>query len=568
MSPLDWTVFVAYLVLIVVVGAAQARKSRGLTGYFLAERSVPWWAIGLSVMATQASAITFIGTTGQAYEDGMRFVQFYFGLPLAMVVISAVFVPIYYRLRVFTAYEYLETRFDLKVRMLGALLFLLGRGLAAGITIYAPAIILSSVLGWSLGFTNLGIGLAVILYTVVGGTKAVSQTQKQQMVVILLGMLAAAGVAISHLPAGVSLDDATAVAGALGRMNVVRFDFDLSDRYNIWSGVLGGFFLALSYFGTDQSQVQRYLSGRSVAESRLGLLFNGMLKIPMQFVILYIGIIVFVVFQFVAPPVFFNAPTLERVAAGEHAGELREVEGRWDEAWAARRDLATRFVEARRAGDVEEELAAREELVRAQRQMDEVRADAKAVIARADPDAELKDSDYIFISFVLRFLPAGLVGLLVAVILSAAMSSTASELNALGSTTTVDFYRRAIRPDASAAHYVWVSRAFTIFWGLLAVAFATFASLLDNLIQAVNILGSLFYGTILGIFLVAFFLKRVQATPVFVAALAAQAIVAGLFVFSDVGFLWFNVIGCAVVVGLALVLQPLIRTVSRSRRAR
>ena len=558
MKGLDWAVLVGTITFIVVYGVWRNRSQSTLESYLRGDNELRWPTIGLSIMATQASAITFLSMPGQAYEDGMRFVQFYFGLPLAMVFISVVIVPIYYRLRVYTAYEYLENRFDLKVRLFGALLFLVGRGLAAGITIYAPAIILSSVLGWSLNGTNLVIGVAVILYTVVGGTKAVSQTQKQQMVVIMLGMIAAFGVAIAALPDGVSLHEATSVAGALGRMNVVNLELDFSDRYNIWSGVLGGFFLSLSYFGTDQSQVQRYLSGRSVAESRLGLLFNGMLKIPMQFLILYIGVVVFMVYAFIMPPVFFNGPTLEATRAGAHGAEIADVEARWASTWEERRDHIRTFVAAEESGDPHRAAAARAALVASQGQLDVLRGEARDVIEAADPDAELKDSDYIFISFVLSFLPIGLVGLLVAVILSAAMSSTASELNALGSTTTIDFYKRAIRPGASPRETLLASKAFTVMWGALALSFAMFASLLDNLIQAVNILGSIFYGTVLGIFLVGFFITRVGANAVFFGALIAQATVVALFLWSDLGFLWYNVLGCAAVITASLVLEPLL----------
>lgn len=555
MTPLDWAVLVGTITFIVGYGVWRYRHAATMDSYLRGDGDMRWPTIGLSVMATQASAITFLSMPGQAHEDGMRFVQFYFGMPLAMIVVSKVIVPIYYKLRVYTAYEYLESRFDVRVRLFAALLFLIGRGLAAGITIYAPAIILSSVLGWSLHHTNLAIGLAVILYTVVGGTKAVSQTQKQQMIVIMAGMVIAFIIAIFSLPDDVSLYDATATAGALGRMNIVNLEFDPSDRYNIWSGLLGGFFLSLSYFGTDQSQVQRYLSGSSVTQSRLGLLFNGALKIPMQFFILYIGVVVFAVFFFVRPPVFFNEPAIAAVHATAHSEEMTRVQSRWTTAWQTRKNHVQSFISARKSGDSAQIDGARVKLQSAQKDLDGVRSEARAVIAKATPQAELKDSDYIFIAFVLRFLPHGLIGLLIAVILSAAMSSTASELNALGSTTTIDFYKRVIRPNASREHYLTASKTFTVAWGAVALAFASFASLLDNLIQAVNILGSIFYGTVLGIFLAAFFLKRVGGTAVLVGALIAQASVVALFVSSDVGFLWFNVIGCAIVLGVASVVQ-------------
>lgn len=559
MTGLDWSVLLGTIAFIVAYGVWKTRGITTTEGYLRGGNELKWHTVGLSIMATQASAITFLSMPGQAYEDGMGFVQFYFGLPIAMVVISVVIVPIYYRLRVYTAYQYLESRFDVRVRMLGAFLFLVSRGLAAGITIYAPAIILSSLMGWSLNATNLAIGVLVILYTVMGGTKAVSQTQKQQMVIMLGGILFAAIVMIDQLPEGVSLDGAVAAAGALGKTEVVDLSFDLTSRYNIWSGVLGGFFLAMAYFGTDQSQVQRYLSGQSVAQSRLGLLFNGMLKIPMQFVILFVGVLVFVFYLFQPPPVFFNEPARQQVYQTQYAGQMADIEKAWTKAFERRRDRARDLVNAVEAGDAAAEAAAKKSLQEAHAEMTGLRKQAKATIKAADPDAETKDSDYIFLTFVLTALPAGMVGLLLAVILSAAMSSTASELNALGSTTTIDFYKRAFKPEASDKHYLRASKLFTMGWGLLAVAFATFASLLDNLIQAVNILGSIFYGTVLGIFLVGFFLKAVGARAVLAAAVVAQATVVVIFVATDIGYLWYNVIGCAVVVLLALMLQPILR---------
>ncbi len=559
MTTLDWLVLVGTLGFIVVYGAWKTRHVHDLDGYFRAGNTMSWPTIGLGIMATQASAITFLSTPGQAYEDGMRFVQFYLGLPLAMIVISAVFVPIYYRLKVYTAYEYLEHRFDVRVRWLGAALFLIQRGLAAGITIYAPAIILSAIMGWPLGVTNVAMGFAVVAYTVTGGTAAVGQTQKQQMIVMLAGMVIAAVLIVLRLPDGVSLPAAIKVAGALDRMNVVRFELDPSSRYTFWSGITGGFFLALAYFGTDQSQVQRYLAGRSVTESRLGLLFNGMLKIPMQFVILFTGVMVFVFYLFTPPPIFFNAPTLARVAAGEHAPALRTLQGRFDAAFARQRDAATAYVAALDGPDAAA-AAAKATLRAAAAEVGTVRAEVKDLVARAVPDAETKDADYVFLSFVLAYVPRGLVGLLVAVILCAAMSSIAAELTALGSTTTIDFYKRlrGERGD-SARHDLVASKLFTALWGLVAVGFAAFASLLDNLIEAVNILGSIFYGTVLGLFVVAFFVAWVSATPVLIAALVAQTLVIALFFTSGIGFLWYNVIGCATVVLVAIVLEGIRR---------
>jgi Na+/proline symporter len=564
LSALDWVVLISTIGFIVAWGAWKSRGITDIDGYLKGDNELKWLTIGLSIMATQASAITFLSVPGQAFEDGMGFIQFYFGLPIAMVIISAFIVPIYYRLKVYTAYEYLETRFDLKTRLLGAFLFLIQRGLAAGITIYAPAIILSSILGWSLNATNMIIGGVVIMYTVSGGTKAVSHTQKQQMVVIMAGMITAAVVVVRSLPSDVSIGDALSLAGALGRMNIVDFELDFSNRYNFWSGITGGLFLALSYFGTDQSQVQRYLSGKSLKESRLGLLFNGILKIPMQFLILMIGVMLFAFHQFSPPPIFFNEPTLERVYETEYAPEMEALDAEWDQAWVVRSAAARQFVDSHQAGDEAGERAARQALLTAEKATNAIRARGKELIAKALPSAETKDSDYIFIRFVLHHLPSGLVGLLVAVILSAAMSSTASELNALGATTTVDIYRRALNKDASDAHYLRASKAFTVMWGLIAVAFATFASLLDNLIQAVNILGSIFYGTILGIFLVAFFVKRVHGNAVFMSALLSQATVIALYLLSDIGFLWYNVIGCVLVMGTSLVVQAMMGRASNA----
>ncbi len=555
MTALDWIVLCATTAVIVGWGIARYRGARTMDGYLRSGNSLRWPTIGLSVMATQASAITFLSVPGQAYEDGMRFIQFYFGLPLAMIVVSAVFVPIYYRLKVYTAYEYLESRFDLKVRLLGAGLFLVSRGLAAGITIYAPAILLSAILGWPLHLTIVGIGVVVLLYTVVGGSEAVSQTQRQQMVVILAGMVATGFVAFGKLPAGVGLGDAVSLAGALGRVNAVDASFTFHDRYNLWSGLTGGFFLALAYFGTDQSQVGRYLGGKSVTESRLGLLFNGVFKIPMQAAILFIGVLVFVFHVFVAPPVFWNGPALAAARASADGPAIAVLEDRWAGDVEARRQAATAFMDAEHTGDTSAQNAARAELTAAQGRMDETRTLAKAAIHAAVPTAETKDADYIFLSFALANLPKGLLGLLVAVILAAAMSAVSAELTALASTATMDYYRRLVRPDADKRHTVRVSRLFTLGWGLLALAFASFASLVDNLIQAVNILGSLFYGTVLGIFMVAFFVKRVGATAVFWAALVTEASVFACFLFTDIGYLWFNVIGCFGVVGLASLLQ-------------
>jgi len=550
-SALDWAVLGGTLVAIVAYGLWKTRGPSNMADYVHGGYRDRWLTIGLGVMATQASAITFLSMPGQAYEDGMRFVQFYFGLPVAMVVLSIAFIPRFYRLRVLTAYEYLESRFDLKTRQLAAFLFLLQRGLSAGITIYAPAIVLSKVLGWPLNATCLAIGAVVILYTVAGGTRAVSQTQKHQMVVMLGGMVVAFVVIVHRLPSELSFGHAVAIAGTLGKMNVVDFSPDLGSRYTFWSGLTGGCFLAMAYFGTDQSQVQRYLSGRSVTESRLGLLFNGLLKVPMQFLILFVGVMVFVFYQFNAPPLFFNEPELARVAATPRGAELRALEARHQATFADKRVEVSRLAAGLDAGDAAAIADARSRLRAAAAADDAVRGEARSLIAAALPRAETHDADYVFLTFVMANLPRGLIGLLLAVILCAAMSSTASELTALGGCTVVDFYRRSFRPNATDAHYLKVAKLATGAWGLVAVAFAGFASLVDNLIQAVNILGSLFYGTILGIFLCAFFFRRLRATPVFIAAIASEVLVVALWTWTKIGFLWFNVIGCVAVVLLS-----------------
>jgi Na+/proline symporter len=554
-SILDWIVLVGTLAAIVGYGIWKARGKQDMARYLRGGNQDRWHTIGLSVMATQASAITFLSTPGQAYQDGMRFIQFYFGLPLAMIVLSIVFLPRYFQLHVYTAYEFLEGRFDRKTRQLTAFLFLLQRGLSAGITIYAPAIILSSVLGWSLRLTCLCIGGMVIVYTVVGGARAVSQTQKQQMVVMLGGMVVAFFVIVAHLPPEISLGKALHIAGTLGKLEAIDLSVNPSVRYTLWSGLLGGFFLAMAYFGTDQSQVQRYLGARSVAESRLGLLFNGLVKIPMQALILFVGVMVFVFYQFNAPPLFFNQSELARARHTPLAGELAALDQAHTVAFEHKRSELWQLERALDRHDVAAIAASEESVRKAEFATTAIREKARQTIARALPDAHTRDTDYIFLSFVMRNLPRGVVGLLLVVIFCAAMSAVAGELSALASTTVVDFYRCSLRPNASDAHYVRAAKFFTAMWGVLAVLFATFASLLDNLIQAVNILGSLFYGTILGIFLVAFSRWTVRGTAVFLAALVAEGVVVGMFLGTRVSFLWYNVIGCVCVVLFSGVLQ-------------
>ena len=552
-KPLDWAVFVATVAFILGYGASRARGAEDVDAYFRGGRKLRWPTIGLSVMATQASAITFLSTPGQAYEDGLRFVQLYFGLPLAMVLICAVFVPIYRRLNLYTAYEYLEHRFDVRVRYLGALLFLIQRGLAAGITIYAPAIVLSSILGWSLEATTLGVGSLIVVYTVAGGVGVVGRSQKQQMIVMLLGMLFALGTVLRRVAPDASPLDAVRLAGALGRMNSVSFELDLSDRYNFWSGITGGLFLALAYFGTDQSQVQRYLAAPSVAESRLGLLLNGILKVPMQCLILFIGVMVYVFYLFTQPPISFNPSLLDRARQTSHAGELSALEQRHERLFHAQRDAARVYLAMRDSG--QDATHAKESLRSAAAESAELRGTAKELLKRAVPDAESNDTDYVLLTFVLRYVPSGFVGLLIAAILCAAMSSTASELTALGSTSTLDCYLRVRGEPPSARHGLLVSKLFTAFWGLVAVSFASLAALLDNLVEAVNILGSLFYGTMLGLFLVGFFIRPIGATAVLLGAVVAEGCVLALFFTSNLGFLWFNVVGSVLVIVFAALFQ-------------
>jgi len=540
MSAIDWMVMLGTLLFISVYGAWKTRGSENIRSYLLGDNESKWWVVCLSVMATQASAITFLSTPGQAYEDGMRFIQFYFGLPLAMVIICAVFIPIYYRLKVYTAYEFLETRFDRKTRILTAGLFMVQRGLAAGITIYAPAIILSQILGWSLNFTILFMGALVIFYTVIGGSKAVNQTHIHQMAVIFAGMFIALGILIWKITQDISFTQAMQAAGKMGKMNLVDWKFDLNTRYNVWSGLLGGLFLQLSYFGTDQSQVSRYLAGQSVRESRIGLLFNGLLKIPMQFLVLLTGVLVFVFFQLNQPPVYFNEVALEK-ARVEKPEQVAALESAQQTLFQSKRaeimeGLSNETSEIQGKMDAERQL----------------RKQAQELIASVNPDLEKKDSDYIFIYFVMRYLPVGIIGLLLAVIFSAAMSSTAAELNALASTATVDIYKRNFMPQASDKHYVLASKLFTIAFGAVAVLFAVLASLFENLIQAVNIIGSLFYGTILGVFMTAFFVNRVKGTAVFLAAFLAELIVVTVYILDKTGvlhieYLWLNLIGCLLV---------------------
>jgi len=532
MRPLDWVVMFGWLVFLVSYGLWRGRGSASTDQFMLAGKTMPWYAMGLSIMATQASAITFISTTAQAYVDGMRFVQFYFGLPLAMVILSATAVPIFHRAKVFTAYEYLEHRFDAKTRLLVTIIFLISRGLGAGLALSAPAIVLSVVLEWPFRVTILIMGGLVVLYTTTGGIKAVTWADVQQMAVILLALVAAFVIAISMLPADVSFLDAVKLAGAAGKLNAVTTTFDWNDRYNIWSGLIGGMFLALAYFGTDQSQVQRYLTGKSIGQSRLGLLLNAMAKVPMQFFILFIGAMVFVVFLFIQPPMVFQPVVMEQVKASP---QYPAIEARYQQAFDQRRAAARRIVAV-----VSDDATALRDFRAAQTNLDAARADALKLSGTSD-------TNYIFLSFVTNYLPIGVVGLVVAVIFTAAMSAISGEINSLATVTVIDIYKRHLAKDSSDKHYVTASRIATVFWGAYAVVFASTATGFGALIEAVNQVGSLFYGGMLGVFVLAFFVKRCTATGAFVGVLAGEAAIFTTARFTE-AFLWYNVVGCLVTV--------------------
>jgi Na+/proline symporter len=559
----DWVVLLGTIVGIAAYGSWRTRRVRSLNTYLRGNAATGWGTIGLSVMATQASAITFLSIPGQGFESGIGFVQNYFGLPLALIIVCAVFLPMYRRLNVYTAYEFLGQRFDQKTRLLGAGLFLLQRGLAAGVTIYAPAIIISTVLGWPLEFVIVFTGLLVIVYTVTGGSEAVALTHKWQMAVISAGMLTAMVVLLLRLPDGLGFTGAAHVAGALGKLQAVDFSLDPSRRYTVWTGVFGGLFLSLSYFGTDQSQVQRYIGGASLREGRLGLMFNAVLKIPMQFVILLLGALLFVFYQFAPHPVFFNQAEWRRHAQD---GRFRAIEAQHASAVAQSESAIRAWLQARASDDAAREASARVAMVAASDRTHEIRAEAKAALVAADPRAKTTDSDYVFITFILTQLPHGAVGLLVAVMFAAALSSKASELAALGTTTTIDFWRH-FRPLAAddEARNVRAARRFTALWGVFAVGFALFAGFAENLIEATNILGSIFYGVLLGLFVVAFFFRRVGGNAVFFAAVTAQALVIVMYFSLNIGYLWYNLIGCAACIAFSVALQAVLP--SRESRA-
>lgn len=557
MSLTDWIVLGATLLVIIIYGVWKSGSNKNIDQFLMGGRSLRWYHVGLSVMATQASAITFLSAPGQAYSDGMRFVQFYLGLPLAMIVLCVTFVPIFHKLKVYTAYEFLENRFDLKTRALTAFLFLVQRGLSTGITIYAPSIILSTILNINTVYTTLFIGGLVIFYTVYGGTRAVSYTQLLQMSIIFLGMFFAGVMVVSLLPHNVGFTHAVKLAGKLGRMNVIDWKFDLNNRYNIWSGLVGGFFLQLSYFGTDQSQVGRYLTGSSVGQSRMGLIMNGLLKIPMQFLILLIGILVFAFYQFNRPPMFFNQYEVKQVKQGSYAGEYNKLENQYSAAFQQRKNRADELIKAFDSKDELQLNRAQAALKTADKQAAGIRNEAIAVMKKNNGKANPDDTNYVFLNFVTHYLPRGLIGLLVAIIFLASMGSTASALNSLASTSVIDIYKRILNPGATDKNYLLASRLATIFWGLVCVAMALYASKVGNLLEYVNQLGSYIYGTILGVFVVAFYIKKVRGNAVFIAAVVTEAIICVLSITDKVAYLWLNAIGCILVILISLAIDPM-----------
>lgn len=565
MQLFDWIILIVTLLFIVSYGVWKTNDSKNVQDYILGNNETPWHVVGLSVMATQASAITFLSTPGQAYHDGMGFVQFYFGLPIAMVIVSLTFIPIYHKYKVYTAYEYLGKRFDTRTRSLAAFLFLFQRGLGTGLTIYAPAIILSGLLGWNINYLNIIIGLLVIIYTVTGGTKAVNVTQKQQMFVILLGMLITFFWILYYLPNDMSFSNAMHIAGANDKMNIVNFSLDLEEKYTFWSGITGGFFLALAYFGTDQSQVGRYLSGKTVKESQMGLLMNGILKVPMQFFILLTGVLVFVFFQFNPVPLNFNPNNKISVENSPFKKEYHALEKKLEQVSEDKKVINLLYIDQLNQ-DYDNPILRKEMIALSDKEKD-LRDRAKEIISKADSHSETNDKDYVFFHFILNYLPKGLIGLLLAVIISAAMSSTASGLNALASTTTIDIYKRNLKDEKSDKHYLNASKLFTLFWGIVAILFACIGTLFENLIQLVNIIGSIFYGTVLGIFLVGIYSKRIQSDAIFYSAVFSQITIFIIYYFTiyiypsgeeKLGYLWLNFIGATLTIVLAWLLERLV----------
>ena len=561
MQVIDWIVLFSTLLFIVIYGVVKTRKSNHIDDYILGNKETRWWTVGISVMATQASAITFLSTPGQAFHDGMGFIQFYFGLPLAMVVICFTFIPIYNKLKVYTAYEYLEQRFDLKTRSLAAILFLVQRGLGTGLTIYAPAIILSTILGWNLNLLIIIIGTLVIFYTVSGGTKAVNVTQKQQMFVIFLGMFIAFFIILQLLPSNISFKNALEIAGANNKMNIVDFSFDPNVKYTFWSGIAGGFFLSLAYFGTDQSQVGRYLSGKSDKESQMGLIMNGFLKVPMQFFILLTGVMVFVFFQFNPAPLHFNPNNNNLVEKSNYKNQYHKLQSDLNLLTEEKRQINTMYVDHLNKNIQNTDLKEKLNAISAKEKS--LREKAKKIIKKVDSGAETNDKDYVFIHFILNYLPKGLVGLLLAVILSAAMSSSASGLSSLGTTMAIDIYKRNLKVTKSDKHYVNATQFFTLIWGIIAIGFACISSLFENLIQLVNVVGSIFYGTVLGIFLVGFYIKFVKSNAIFISGCISQITIILIYYFAihihpgneKLSYLWLNFIGAMLTILISLLIQ-------------
>ncbi|TWI19421.1 sodium:solute symporter [Sphingobacterium siyangense] len=555
MSTADWIVLFLTLLVIVLYGVYKSRGIKNIDGYLLGNRSLPWYHVGLSVMATQASAITFLSAPGLAYSSGMSFVQFYFGLPLAMIVLCITFVPIFHKLKVFTAYEFLEKRFDVKTRGLTAILFLVQRGISTGITIFAPALIISTILHIDLTWTTLAIGSFVVIYTTYGGTKAVSHTQLLQMSIIF-GSLLVAGILVIHLlPESIGLSKALHIAGKSGKTNALDFTFDLNNNYTLWTGLIGGFFLQLSYFGTDQSQVGRYLTGASIKESRMGLIMNGLLKIPMQFAILLIGVLVFAYYQFHQPPIFFNQVEIKKLKESKYAPDYQLLEQKHSELFKTRESVVQQLNTALDHDDEKRIADYRSSLGQLNAKMQVVKEGTLDLIKKNNPTAETNDNNYVFLSFVTSVFPKGLIGLLIAVIFLASMGSTASAINSLASTTTIDIYKRFINPNSSEKQDLLWSRLFTLIWGTFTVIVALYANRLGNLLEAVNILGSLFYGTILGIFIVAFYMKKIQGKAVFLAAILSEIIVIAVWTMNKIPFLWLNLIGCLAVMLIAYIVQ-------------
>lgn len=559
MSTLDWIFLSATLAFIILYGIFKNRKNTNLDGFFLGNKSLPWYNVGLSVMATQASAITFLSAPGQAFTDGMGFIQFYFGLPLAMVVLSITFIPIFNRLKVYTAYEYLEGRFDGRVRVFTAMLFLLQRGLSTGISIYAPSIILSTIFGWDIFWTNAFMGGTVLTYTLIGGTKAISHTHIQQMIIVTAAMVFAGIMVVQLLPADIGVIDAVKVAGKAGKVNLINLEFNPKEKYNVWSGLLAGFFLQLSYFGTDQSQVGRYLTAKDTTQSRLGLLFNGLLKIPMQFGILFIGVLVFVFYQFNTSPLFFNQVETDKLLASPYANEYRALELEHQANAEIKKAEIYKLHEAIQSEDEVQISIAQEAIQIGEDKFKALKAKVSDLIKKNNPEGDAGDINYIFIRFILDHLPHGFIGLLIAVIFSASMGSVASAYNSLAACTVIDVLKKRKSWDHSESKELMISKLVTVFWAIFCIVVAFFANKLgSSMIELVNVLGSWFYGIILGIFLVAFYYKKIGAQAIFYSAIISQILIILTWKFELVAYLWLNPIGCILVFSFAWVFQQIL----------